>query len=133
MILAGLVVFFALWVSSLHLTLPWRLGRIGLIVVPILAVFQGSVRMFAPQRMAAWWERRSIEQRVAIYWTHHLAIGVVFAAGLAFLLRGGFFGSAGEDHLQKFLQWLWIDSILLVSCLADLSGTTRNVWRPTRP
>jgi hypothetical protein len=41
-------------------------------------------------------------------------------------------GNDPYQAIRDLLQWLWIDSLVLIMCLADLSGSTGNVWHPQK-
>lgn len=136
MAIAGLVVCAGTCSSawSSQLALKWRLAYAALSMVPVFAIMLGAARILFPQPTAERLNQLSFRQRRVIYWVHFVTIVGFFTCALGLLLSGSEAFRAGADHhFRTFMMWLWAGSILLVSCLADISGDRRNIWRPIRP
>jgi hypothetical protein len=132
LVLAGMLLYGTRWLSLPKHPLNWQLAWAVLVSIPIVATIQFAFRLFAPQKIQVLIDRLTTRQRFALYWLHYLALVGFFVVGIAricvdFDIVPGIHGHGGA------LQWLWINSIVLIMCLADLSGKTDNIWRPQRP
>jgi hypothetical protein len=130
MVLAGLLLGGGPWLSLSKLPSGWRFTWVVLAIVPLVALVQFATRIFAPWKIQGRLDRLTIPQRFALYRLHYLAV-------IAFFFIGGvricIHFVPGAHNRSGFLPLLWITCILLVICIADLSGTTANVWRPIKP
>ena len=101
-------------------------------IIPIAAVIQCETRIFAPQRIQVFIARLTYRQKLALFWLHYLAMIRFVVVGIALVWFE--FAPGAEGHrIRDLLQWLWIGFLLLVMCLADLSGRTENIWSPQKP
>jgi hypothetical protein len=129
-LLAGLLLYDVTRQLSLpNRPLGWRIAWAVLAIIPILAIVQSATRIFAPHSIQCFTDRLSTRQRFALYCLHSLAIIIFFVVGIARLCVDIVPGIGSH---RGFLPWLWINSIVLVICIADLSGTTANIWRPQK-
>ena len=135
LVASGVALYYAM--QSLFFTKQpahWRFAWAALAIIPIVLIAQWAVRLFAPQHIQLWISRLTYRQRLALYCLHCAVMIVFLGAGFALIFRPyAIFHGSDSRRLHDFLQWLWIDCLLLVGCFADLSGETRNIWGPRRP
>lgn len=120
----------ACWLLLIKQPAGWQVTWPLLAFIPATAIVQYATRILAPQKIQGFLFCLTTRQRLALYWLHYLALICFFASVVARLCSD--FVPGFQSH-RGFLQLLWIESIVLITCIADLSGTTDNVWRPQRP
>jgi hypothetical protein len=99
---------------------------------PIAAIIQYATRLSVPQQIQRLTEGLTYRQRCALYRLHYLAMIGFLVVGVA-LLCLDFTPGIDWHRGRDLLQWLWINALVLIMCLADLSGRTGNVWHPQKP
>jgi hypothetical protein len=132
MVVAGLLLYAGYLPSLLKRPLGWQFAWIALAIIPIAAIIQYAMRLFAPQQIQRLIDRLTYRQRFGLYWLHYLAIISFLVAGIALLCLDFTLG-IDRHRGRDLLQWLWIDCLVLVMCLADLSAKTGNIWAPQKP
>ncbi len=64
---------------------------------------------------------------------HYLAVISFFVSAVASLCVDSIFFFPHSHQIHYFLQLLFIGCMILIVCIADLSGATANVWHPVKP
>lgn len=92
------------------------------------------VRAIWPERLDAFWTRRSYTQKMAFYRLHQASIAIFFLTGLLRILHvEQLFLPNHVPELRDLLIALWEASFLSLLVLAGLTGMHDNAYVPQHP